>query len=727
MKKILIISNTAFSIKKFREHYLNKSKNYKFKIYTPNIRVKPNTNTDNIETYSFSSKNLIHDFFKVLQIIKKENLRNIVVYSTYYSFLTIICKLFLKFNLIAIIAGRGSIFVKKNKIITLFYKKIFQFFLFFVNHIIFINPTDRIFFTEKTNLYKKSFLMPTEGVQIKNIEKKKNSKKNFIFFGRLITEKGINEYIKVAKIIKKKYPECNFYIAGPTDKNIIGQSKYILNTKFLFTKNKNFVNYLGFINNFEEILPKMDCLISPSFEEGAGTSVMEAMMCGLYVVAFKNSGHNFVLKDTDNFLCKNNNIQNLVDGVETFLDKNKFELNLIKKKSQHKIKKNFSSEVVSKKFENILNKTFGYKNKIAIINFYQTTENDSAYPRHIYLKEKLSDNFETEIFGCANNHYLFKKNKKDGSVNWLKSLNYRNSIFMRLLSLIIFNLKLILFNKSLRKKEYIYITDNISCYIFLIFKRFFRGKIIYEIRDIYPETLIELYNLNSFIIFCFKIIEKRVVMKSDYLVSSLNNYNKYLRIKNIYKNFYLIPNFFEKIKSFRNNTNFVYIGSITKATNINEMVSYFLSKYINVKYAKLTIVSKGELFNKYQKLYQKHRNIIFVEANNKAVINKYSKNQRFGLIGYYNKKVYNYGISPRKINFYISKNIIPIFLCNYNISKFYSDEMFTMNSKKMFNEKIDIINGSDKSNLLLKINHKIDKVNAINQDITNKFSNYLNE
>ena len=240
-----------------------------------------------------------------------------------------------------------------------------------------------------------------------------------------------------------------------------------------------------------------------------------------------------------------------MDGVETFLNTSNFKLNLIKKKSKHKIKRKFSSEVVSLKFENILNKTFGYKNKIAIINFYQTTESDSAYPRHIYLKKKLSDNFETEIYGCANNHYLFKKNKKNGSVNWLKSLDYKNSIFMRLLSLIIFNLKLIFFAKSLRQKEYIYVADNISCYIFLIFRRFFKGKIIYEVRDIYPETLIELYNLNNLIIFCFKIIERTVVMKSDYLVSSLNNYDKYLKVKNIGKNFYLIPNFLKKLEDLK--------------------------------------------------------------------------------------------------------------------------------------------------------------------------------
>ena len=36
MKKILVISNTAFSVEKFREHYLSKINDYKFIIYTPN-------------------------------------------------------------------------------------------------------------------------------------------------------------------------------------------------------------------------------------------------------------------------------------------------------------------------------------------------------------------------------------------------------------------------------------------------------------------------------------------------------------------------------------------------------------------------------------------------------------------------------------------------------------------------------------------------------------------
>jgi glycosyltransferase involved in cell wall biosynthesis len=70
----------------------------------------------------------------------------------------------------------------------------------------------------------------------------------------------------------------------------------------------------------------MDCLISPSYTEGAGTSVMEAMISGLYVIAYKNHGHNYVLKNTKNYLCKENTVKELVKGYEYFKKKSQDEL-----------------------------------------------------------------------------------------------------------------------------------------------------------------------------------------------------------------------------------------------------------------------------------------------------------------------------------------------------------------------------------------------------------------
>ena len=64
----------------------------------------------------------------------------------------------------------------------------------------------------------------------------------------------------------------------------------------------------------------MDCLISPSFSEGAGTSVMEAMVSGLHVITYNNSGHNYVLKNTKNHICKINSVEYLVQNIEKYMN-----------------------------------------------------------------------------------------------------------------------------------------------------------------------------------------------------------------------------------------------------------------------------------------------------------------------------------------------------------------------------------------------------------------------
>ena len=109
----------------------------------------------------------------------------------------------------------------------------------------------------------------------------------------------------------------------------------------------------------------MDCLVAPSKLEGAGTSVMEAMQSGLFIIAYSNTGHNFVLKETGNIICNKNNIDYLFGAVEKYLNFNQKKLKQIAKESYTKIIKNYESNIVSNKFSNILNhNTLIKKNKI---------------------------------------------------------------------------------------------------------------------------------------------------------------------------------------------------------------------------------------------------------------------------------------------------------------------------------------------------------------------------
>ena len=377
MKQILIISNTAFSIEKFREHYLSKITNYQFVIYTPNKIPKLKKKYRNIEVKKFNTNNIIDDFKELFKIFKNTNSSNIVVYSYKYQLIVSILKKFFfrDYDIISVIAGRGS-WDLGNMLKKFIYKIIIKLITDISKIIICINPSDLKYFKNYHKDKNKFFLLPTEGVETKNFSKiNNNTNNNFIFFGRLIKEKGIEDYIEVAKIIKRKYPEKNFFIAGPISQSIIGQSKFDKGTLALIKKNEKHIEYLGFIKDYKDIFPKMDCLISPSFSEGAGTSVMEAMISGLHIIAYNNSGHNYVLKNTKNQICKINSVQHLAQNVEKYI--NTFNIKNIhnKKISHKKVLNNFSAKIIAKKFNVILDQLYRVgKKKVDVIWPYYKDE-----------------------------------------------------------------------------------------------------------------------------------------------------------------------------------------------------------------------------------------------------------------------------------------------------------------------------------------------------------------
>ncbi len=356
MKKLLVISNTSFSIERFRSHYLNQlSSDFKILVVSPQNKPK---NLLRPSYKSLKTTYLLFEIFKIFKIIRSFKPEKILVYSFKYQLIISLINIFFKIELICLIAGKGSLFLNSGYIINLTRSFIVHSIFTLSDKIIFINPSDKTFFCNKYNIIRKSYLINTEGLKIIKLRKKKISKKNFIFFGRLIREKGIYEYVEVAEVIKKKYPYLNFYICGPIKKNEVGQSiMFTKNIKNYLHNNKKFVKYLGFQKDFKKVFTKMDCLISPSYSEGAGTSVMEAMMSGLYIIGYKNNGHNLILNKTNNYVCKKNNIKEIEKGIIFFLNSKKsfIKRNLIV--SYKKIKDNYSSQQIYREIRAIIFKS----------------------------------------------------------------------------------------------------------------------------------------------------------------------------------------------------------------------------------------------------------------------------------------------------------------------------------------------------------------------------------
>ena len=363
-KKIIVISNTIFSIKKFRLHYLEKlSKTFNINIFTPD-KIKTNNN-QNLIFKSFGFNNWLVDFFRIRKILSKD-INLILVYSFKYQLYVFLINFFYRRKIINIIAGKGSIFFFKSNFLKLSRDIFFRLFFKYSDNFVFINQEDAFFFKKKYAINKNIFTIPTEGIEIINRKQTKLNNKNFLFFSRLIKGKGIFEFIELAKKIHQKFYDTQFFIAGSFDKKIVGQSyqitKKILQKKI---KNYNFIKYIGFKkNNIQNFLPTMDCLISPSYTEGAGQSVMECILSGMYTVVYKNSGHKYILNNETKFICKNNSLRELYKLTSNFINQNKNISIKTVSKAQTYIKKNFSSSMVYKKILDILKKVLDEKKSV---------------------------------------------------------------------------------------------------------------------------------------------------------------------------------------------------------------------------------------------------------------------------------------------------------------------------------------------------------------------------
>ncbi len=154
---------------------------------------------------------------------------------------------------------------------------------------IFQNSDDfDLFIGKKWSSKEKSILIPSSGVDIKKFSYKvRNAKKNnikIIMLGRLIKQKGIPEFIKIAENITRDFPSVKFLLAGEED--LIHPDAV---TKE-WVESHDSVKYIGRLSNVIPLLENADILLFPSYREGVPRVILESAATGLPTVAFDVPG-----------------------------------------------------------------------------------------------------------------------------------------------------------------------------------------------------------------------------------------------------------------------------------------------------------------------------------------------------------------------------------------------------------------------------------------------------
>ena len=174
-------------------------------------------------------------------------------------------------------------------------------------------------------------------------------KKIVTYVGRLHEQKGVADLIHSWGMIAER---CKRSVtSGELHLNIIGEgpllSKLVNLAKEL--KIANSIHFLGSVDNVAESLRLTDVFVNTSLYEGISNSLLEAMACGLPVVATNISGNNELIQDGYNgLLVPPEDTVALTRAIECLLTDG-VKAKKLGAEARKTIEKSYASHVVAKK------------------------------------------------------------------------------------------------------------------------------------------------------------------------------------------------------------------------------------------------------------------------------------------------------------------------------------------------------------------------------------------
>jgi len=229
-------------------------------------------------------------------------------------------------SLVIFNTGMGFLFSNGANISGKIAKKIYLFFLknYILKHknkkIILENFHDASYFKKILKVKTKEIkIIKGAGINLKkfkNIYSLKN--KLIILPARVIREKGIKEFYEASKILKKKYPEWLFIVAGALDyKKMSNFSK----EDILIFKKSKFIRFIGYKKNILYLLKKTSIVCLPSYREGFSKSLIEAAALGIPTVTSNTIGcKDAIIPKKTGELCKVKSVKSLVLKLKYLID-----------------------------------------------------------------------------------------------------------------------------------------------------------------------------------------------------------------------------------------------------------------------------------------------------------------------------------------------------------------------------------------------------------------------
>lgn len=316
--KIIICVNSAWNLVNFRANLIKAlvAKGHTVVALAPNDKYAPtlallgcrmvHLHMDNGGTNPFKDLILTWRFYRILS----KELPNIFLGYTakpniYGSLMAHSLGIFVINN----ISGLGTVFIK-NGFLEHIVRWLYKVALKKSSKIFFQNDDDRELFIND-GLVKSGFtdLLPGSGVNLNYFlpaalpsSNQENSKFRFLLIGRMLRDKGILEFVEAANLIRSQWPQAEFCLVGVVDAK---NPTAITREEVEGWVAAGAVNYLGVSDDIRSEISSADCVVLPSYREGAPRCLMEAASMARPIITTDAIGCREVIDDgISGYICK---------------------------------------------------------------------------------------------------------------------------------------------------------------------------------------------------------------------------------------------------------------------------------------------------------------------------------------------------------------------------------------------------------------------------------------
>lgn len=248
---------------------------------------------------------------------------------------------------ISVITGLGYTFIRKG-LINRIAKCLYRFSLRTASEVWFLNQDDKTLFMEQNLVSSfKARLIHSEGVDVEKYQSRVDlsiSPFIFLFIGRVLWDKGVGEYVKAARFVKKQYANVQFHILGQLGAN---NPACVSTQQMEEWERTGIFKYLGETANVLPYIEKATCIVLPSYREGVSRVLLETASMERPLIASNVPGCREVLIDGYNgFLCEAQDSNSLIACMMHMLALPEKELVEFGKNGRTHVIKHFAEEKI---------------------------------------------------------------------------------------------------------------------------------------------------------------------------------------------------------------------------------------------------------------------------------------------------------------------------------------------------------------------------------------------